>query len=210
VSDIDGRKATAEQHHPVKGAPVSNEAAVANDRSLSLGAAAGSLGYLALGLTLLAYGIVSTGAIHNTTVADTHGLTFWVGGVALFICGLVEFRAGSAATGTAFAGLGALWVVVAQTSPSSANAAGLFYIIWALLTLALTASQWRGGSLLLRGVYGLFTVALVLWAIGSFTGNSGLDKTAGWVAAVAGLLSWYSATISLGGNSWAGLNLPVR
>lgn len=189
---------------------MSNEAAVASNRSLTLGAAAGSLGYLALGLTLLAYGIVSTGAIHNTTVADTHGLTFWVGGVALFICGLVEFRAGSAATGTAFAGLGALWVVAAQTSPSSANAAGLFYVIWALLALALTASQWRGGGLLLRGVYGLFTVALVLWAIGSFAGSSGLDKIGGWVAAVAGLLSWYSATVSLGGSSWGGLNLPVR
>lgn len=189
---------------------MSNEAAVANNRSLTLGAAAGSLGYLALGLTLLAYGIVSTGVIHNTTVADTHGLTFWVGGVALFICGLVEFRSGSAATGTAFAGLGALWVVAAQASPSSANAAGLFYIIWALLALALTASQWREGSLLIRGVYGLFTLSLVLWAIGAFGSSAGLDKTAGWVAAVAGLLSWYGATISLGGSSWAGLNLPVR
>ncbi|WP_084729956.1 GPR1/FUN34/YaaH family transporter [Streptacidiphilus neutrinimicus] len=189
---------------------MSNEAAVANNRSLTLGAAAGSLGYLALGLTLLAYGVVSTGVIHNTTVADTHALTLWVGGVALAICGLVEFRAGSAATGTAFAGLGALWVVASQASPSSANAAGLFYVIWALLALALTASQWRDGSMLLRGVHGLFTVALVLWAIGSFAGNSGLDKTAGWVAAVAGLLSWYAATVSLGGSSWAGLSLPVR
>ncbi|MEY9876812.1 succinate-acetate transporter protein [Streptacidiphilus sp. MAP12-33] len=189
---------------------MSNEAAVANNRSLTLGAAAGSLGYLALGLTLLAVGIVSTGVIHNTTVADTHGLTLWVGGVALFICGLLEFRGGSNATGTAFAGLGALWVVASETSPSSANAAGLFYILWALLALALTASQWRGGSLLLRGVYGLFTVALILWAVGAFATSSGLDKTAGWVAAVAGLLSWYAATISLGGSTWAGLNLPVR
>ncbi|MEZ0069265.1 succinate-acetate transporter protein [Streptacidiphilus sp. MAP12-20] len=189
---------------------MSNEAAVANNRSLTLGAAAGPLGYLALGLTLLAYGLVSTGVIHNTAGADTKDLAFWVGGVTLFIAGLLEFRAGSASTGTAFGGLGALWIAASQMTMTSANAAGLFFTLWALLALTLTAAHWGNGSMLVRGVYGLFTVALVLWAIGDFANSSGLGKVAGWVAAVAGLLSWYAATVSLGGNKWGPLTLPVR
>jgi succinate-acetate transporter protein len=189
---------------------VSNEAAVANNRSLTLGAAAGPLGYLALGLTLLAYGLVATGVIHNTAGADTKDLAFWVGGVTLFIAGLLEFRAGNASTGTAFGGLGALWVAASQMTFTSANAAGLFFVLWALLALSLTASQWGHDSLLVRGVYGLFTVALILWAIGYFANSTGLGKVAGWVAAVAGLFSWYVATVALGGNRWGKLTLPVR
>jgi succinate-acetate transporter protein len=187
---------------------VSNEAAVANTRSLTLGAAAGPLGYLALGLTLLAYGLGSTGIIHNVAASDAKNLSFWVGGVTLFIAGLLEYRSDNAATGTAFAGLGALWITASQVTPMSANASGLFFVLWALLALSLTGAAWRSGGTLVRGTYGLLTVALILWAIAAFAGNSGLDKVGGWVAAVAGLCSWYAATLSLTGGSFGPVSLP--
>jgi succinate-acetate transporter protein len=189
---------------------VSNEAAVAqNSRSLSLGTAAGPLGYLALGLTLLAFGILSTGVLSGTSAKDANSLILFVGGVTLFIAGLLEFRSGSTGTGTAFLALGAFWVTWSQAVPSGKNSAGLFLLLWALLALTLTAVHWAGGTLV-RAVYALFTVALVLLAIGTFATNGNLDKVAGWVAAVAGLAAWYSATSTLAGGSWGRVNLPVR
>ncbi|MFC5909128.1 GPR1/FUN34/YaaH family transporter [Streptacidiphilus monticola] len=187
---------------------MSNEAAVASPRS-PLGSAAAPLGYLALGLTLLAFGLLSTGAIHGTSAGEAKSLAFLLGGVALFVTGLLEFRGGSAATGTAFAGLGALWAVWSQAGSWSANGAGLFLLLWALLALSLTLTHW-GGGLFVRGVYALFTVALVLDAIGAFAGNGDLAKVGGWLTAVAGLLAWYTATSALSGGAWGRVSLPVR
>ncbi|MFC1434586.1 acetate uptake transporter [Streptacidiphilus sp. N1-3] len=193
---------------------MSNEAAVAQNRStenrsVSLGSAAGPLGYLALGLTLLAFGLLGTGVLNDAGVKDAGSLALFVGGLTLFIAGLLEFRGGSAVTGTAFTALGAFWVTWSQAAPASKDATALFLILWALLALTLTATHWLGGELV-RGVYALFTVSLVLLAIGVLADNDTLGKVAGWVAAVAGLLAWYSATSALAGGSWGRLGLPVR
>ncbi|MEY9969458.1 succinate-acetate transporter protein [Streptacidiphilus sp. MAP12-16] len=192
---------------------MSNEAAVAQHARttspIPLGSAAGPLGYLALGLTLLAFGLLGTGVLSGAGVKDAGSLALFVGGLTLFIAGLLEFRGGSAATGTAFAGLGAFWVAWAQAAPSGKDAAGLFLILWALLALSLTAAHWLGGTLV-RGVYALFTIALVLLAVGTLAGNDTLGKVAGWVAAAAGVLAWYSATSALAGGSWGRVGLPVR
>jgi uncharacterized protein len=194
---------------------VSSEAAVAQNTgptptgSTSLGAAAGPLGYLALGLTLLAFGLLGTGVLNDAGVKDAGSLALFVGGLTLFIAGLLEFRGGSAVTGTAFTALGAFWVTWAEASPASKDATALFLILWALLALTLTATHWLGGDLV-RGVYALFTVALVLLAISTLASSDTLGKVGGWVAAVAGLLAWYGATSALAGGSWGKLTLPVR
>ncbi len=189
---------------------MSNEAAVAQQsRTLSLGAAAGPLGYLALGLTLLAFGLLGTGVLSGTGVHDAGTMALLVGGLTLFVAGLLEFRGGNAATGTAFVVLGAFWATWAEAGPAGKNAAGLFLVLWALLALTMTAAQWGSGSLV-RDVYALFTVALVLMAVSAFAGNDTAGKIGGWVAAVAGLLAWYSATSALAGGSWGRLSLPVR
>lgn len=189
---------------------MSNEAAVAqNTRTVSLGSAAGPLGYLALGLTLLSFGLLNTGVLSGADVKDSGSLALFVGGLTLFIAGLLEFRGGSAATGTAFTALGAFWVTWAEAAPAGKHATALFLILWALLALTLTLTHWLGGELV-RAVYGLFTVALVLLAIGTLAGNDTFGKIAGWVAAVAGLLAWYSATSALAGGSWGRVSLPVR
>ena len=189
---------------------MSNEAAVAQQsRTLSLGSAAGPLGYLVLGLTLIAFGLLGTGVLSGTGVTDADTLALLVGGITLFFAGLLEFRGGSAATGTAFLALGGFWATWAEATPSGKNAAGLFLVLWALLALSLTAVHWGGGTLV-RGLYGLFTIALVLLAIAAFAGNDTLGKVGGWVAAAAGLLAWYGATSALAGGTWGRLALPVR
>lgn len=172
---------------------------------------AGPLGYLALGLTLLAFGLLRTGVVSGAGTKDAASLALLVGGVTLFLAGMWQLRRGDAFTGTAFAGLGAFWATWSSAVGGTAdkNAAGLFLLLWALLALTLTAASWHAGRLG-QGVFGLLTVALVLLAVSTWAGSDGLGKVAGWVAAVSGLLSWYGATATLTNSTWGRQALPLR
>lgn len=187
---------------------MSNDATGAQN-ARSTGADAGNLGYLALGLTLLAFGLLSTGIFSGTGVKNAATVAHLVGGITLFIAGIWQLRGGEAFTGTAFAGLGAFWATWSQAGGASKNAAGLFLLLWALLALTLALASWNSG-LFSRAVYGLLTVALVLAAVGAFNESGGLTKFAGWVAAASGLVSWYWATASLTNSGWGREVLPVK
>ncbi|GAA2147928.1 hypothetical protein GCM10009760_39360 [Kitasatospora kazusensis] len=187
---------------------MSNEATGAQN-ARPAGADAGPLGYLALGLTLLAYGLLSTGILSGAGVKDAASLAHLLGGLALFVAGLWQLRGGDGFTGTAFTGLGAFWAVWSVGGSAGKDATGLFLLLWALLALTLTAAGWRSG-LFSRLVYGLLTLSLLLSAIATFAGNGGLAKAAGWIAAVSGLTAWYWATSTLVNSGWGRAALPVR
>jgi succinate-acetate transporter protein len=175
------------------------------DKDVSAGSTITTLGHLALGLTLLAFGLGHTEVIDGVTAADAVGLATYVGGVALFVAGLFAFRDRDVSTGTAFAGLGALWFtwgataggwgVTAGTAVSD-NAAGLFLLLFALVALSLTLGA-AGGGVLAQATYGLFCVALVLLAISRFGDTEAIGQVGGWFAVVAGAVAWYAATAFL-------------
>ncbi|MFJ1974767.1 GPR1/FUN34/YaaH family transporter [Streptomyces sp. NPDC087903] len=154
------------------------------------------VGRLALGITLLAFGLGNTDVLDGVTAADAVSLAHYVGGVALFVAGLFAFRDRDAATGTAFSALGALWFTwaVSVGGQVSDNAAGLFLLLFALVALSLTLA---GGDQLGQGIYGLFFVSLLLLAIARFADNDGLGKVGGWFAVAAGAVAWYAATAAL-------------
>jgi succinate-acetate transporter protein len=168
------------------------------DNDVSAGSTTSTLGQLALGLTLLAFGIGATGVIDGVSTAAAVPIATFVGGIALFVAGLLEFRAGSPFSGTAFTGLGAFWFTWAAASDThaSAHAVGLFLLLWALLALSLTLGA-AGSGLLAQVTYGLFFAALVLLATAAFADNDTLAKAGGWAATVAGLAAWYGATAAL-------------
>lgn len=163
--------------------------------------AAGStttFGHLALGLTLLAFGLGHTAVIDGVTAGDAVSLATYVGGLAVFVAGLLAFRDGDTFTGTAFAALGAFWFTwgVGAGETVSANAAGLFLLLFALVALSLTLGA-SGGAQLTRGAYALLFVAMVLLALAQFGESEGLAKAGGWFAAASGLVAWYAATAAL-------------
>ncbi|MFC8289472.1 GPR1/FUN34/YaaH family transporter [Streptomyces sp. NPDC057242] len=168
------------------------------DNDVAAGNTSSTLGRLALGLTLLAFGLGGTGVIDNVAATDAAGLATWVGGVTLFLAGLLALRAGDAREGTAHAALGAFWFTwgTAVGGGTSADAVGVFLLLWALLALTLTLAA-SGGGLFGQGVYGLLFVALLLLGVGALAGVDGLGRAGGWVAAVAGLLAWYGATAAV-------------
>ncbi|MGY6018144.1 GPR1/FUN34/YaaH family transporter [Streptomyces spinosirectus] len=154
------------------------------------------VGRLALGITLLAFGLGNTNVINNVSAADAVSLAHYVGGVALFVAGLFAFRDRDTTTGTAYSALGALWFTWAVTAGNSmsANAAGLFLLLFALVALTLTLA---GGDQLTQGTYGLFFVSLVLLALAEFGAGGSLTKVGGWFAVAAGAVAWYAATAAL-------------
>lgn len=184
---------------------MSNEASGANARS----ADAGNLGYLALGLTLLAYGLLATGIFSGAGLKDASSVAHLLGGLTLFVAGLWQLRSGEGFTGTAFTSLGAFWATWSSAAGASKNAAALFLLLWALLVLSLALASWNSG-LFSRLIYGLFTLSLVLSALGVLNSSAGLGKAGGWLAAVAGLAAWYSATAALTESGWGRALLPTK
>ena len=166
------------------------------DNDVSAGSTTSIVGRLALGITLLAFGLGYTGLIDGVTAADAVSIAHYVGGVALFVAGLLALRDRDTANGTAFTVLGAFWFTWAVSAGAqvSDNAAGLFLLLFALVALSLTAA---GGDQLTRGTYALFLVALVLMAVARFAGNDSLTKAGGWFAVAAGAVAWYAATAAM-------------
>ncbi|MET9758189.1 GPR1/FUN34/YaaH family transporter [Streptomyces sp. NPDC006372] len=165
------------------------------DKDVSAGSGTTTVvGRLALGITLLAFGLGHADVIDGVSAADAVSIAQYVGGIALFVAGMMALRERDFAEGTAFPVLGALWFTWAVSDTASGNEAGLFLLLFALVALSLTLA---GGDRLGQGVYGLFFVALLLMAIASFAGNDGLVKVGGWFAVAAGAVAWYAATAVL-------------
>ncbi|MEU6772749.1 GPR1/FUN34/YaaH family transporter [Streptomyces sp. NPDC046759] len=152
------------------------------------------VGRLALGITLLAFGLGTTGVIHGVAASDAVSVAHYVGGVALFLVGLLAFRGGDAASGTGFVALGALWFTWAVADHGSSDAAGLFLLLFALVALTLTLA---GGDSLGQVMHGLLFLAMLVLAVAAFADSSSLAKVGGWVAAVSGAVAWYAATAAL-------------
>ncbi|MBA5222960.1 GPR1/FUN34/YaaH family transporter [Streptomyces griseoaurantiacus] len=168
------------------------------DNDVSAGSSTTTVaGRLALGITLLAFGLGHTDVIDGVTAANAVTLAHYVGGVALFLVGLLAFREHDTGNGTVFAALGALWFTWAVSAGNqvSDNAAGLFLLLFALVTLTLTLGA--AGDALGQGTYGLFFVSLVLLAISVLAGSDALGKVGGWFAVAAGAVAWYAATAVL-------------
>ncbi|MFJ9346778.1 GPR1/FUN34/YaaH family transporter [Streptomyces sp. NPDC101237] len=153
-------------------------------------------GRLALGITLLAFGIGTTGVIDDVTTSDAVSVAHYVGGVALFLVGLLALRDRDTVNGTGHVALGALWFTWAVSSGgnASANAAGLFLLLFALVALSLTLA---GGDQLGQGTHALLFLSTLLLAVANFADSSTLVKAGGWVAVAAGAVAWYAATAAL-------------
>lgn len=144
-----------------------------------------TLGHLAPRLTLLAFGIGHKGAVDGVTAADAVSFALYVGGIALFVAGLLEFRAGDGFTGTAFAGLGAFRFTRGTGADArvSDRAAGLFLLLRALFALTLTLGA-AGRGLLGQGTYGLLSWRSCSWGSGS------ARTAAPWAGRAAGSPRW--------------------
>jgi uncharacterized protein len=169
------------------------------DNDVSAGSSTTTVaGRLALGITLLAFGLGHANVIDGVTAANAVALAHYVGGVALFLVGLLAFRDHGTGSGTAFTALGALWFTwaVSVGDQVSDNAAGLFLLLFALVALPLALDA-VGNGVLDQATYGLFFVSLVLLATAVLAGGDALGRVGGWFVVAAGAVAWYAATAVL-------------
>lgn len=163
------------------------------DNDVSAGIVSTSVvGRLALGITLLAFGLGTTGVIDGVAASDAMSVAHYVGGVALFLVGLLALRDGTAGVG--YVALGALWFTWAVSGHGSANATGLFLLLFALVALTLTVA---GGDSLGQVMHGLLFLAMLVLAVAAFADSSVLTKAGGWVAVASGAVAWYAATAAV-------------
>jgi succinate-acetate transporter protein len=144
----------------------------------------------------LAFGLGTTGVIDGVRTSDAVALAHNVGGIALFLVGLLALRGRDTVSGTGFVALGALWFTWAVSSGghASANGAGLFLLLFALVALTLTVA---GGDTAGQAMHALLFLAMLLLAVAQFANSSGLAKAGGWVAVASGAVAWYAATAAL-------------
>ncbi|MDF3297655.1 GPR1/FUN34/YaaH family transporter [Streptomyces tropicalis] len=166
------------------------------DHDVTAGRTTTITGRLALGVTLLAFGLGCTGVVGGVTADDTLTVAHYVGGVALFAVGLLALRERDTVSGTSFTALGALWFTWAVSAGNqiSRNGAGLFLLLFALVALTLALA---GGDLLDRTCHGLLCAALLLLAVARFADSGALTRAGGWCAVAAGAATWYAATAAL-------------
>ncbi|MFF8730342.1 hypothetical protein ACF073_28265 [Streptomyces sp. NPDC015171] len=165
------------------------------DNEVSAGSGSTTVaGRLALGVTLLAFGLGTTGVIDGVAASDAVSVAHYVGGVALFLVGLLALRDRDGASGIGFTALGALWFTWAVAGHASADAAGLFLLLFALVALTLTLA---GGDPLGQLAYGLLSLAMAVLAVAAFADSSALVKAGGWAAVASGAVAWYAATAAV-------------
>ncbi|KAL1917952.1 uncharacterized protein VTP21DRAFT_3786 [Calcarisporiella thermophila] len=181
----------------VEAAPASAPAAVAPRASAcGLGTFAFAMSFFVLNLLLA--GAFGTDASTNLVF----GLAIFYGGVAQFIAGLLEFKAGDAFAGTAFISYAAFFLSFAAFSFNGSNgvaaygakaghAMGTYFILWGFFTLILLLASLRRHLGLVVFLFLVF-LAFLLLSIGAFVSNSGSTTAGAIIGIIASVVAWYN------------------
>jgi len=199
-------------------------------------AATAIFGMLAFGIVSMLFGLSQLPGPHGTPF-DTAVLfppLIWVtggtvalsmltlGGVALFLVGLVMMFKGHDAYWTvAFTGYGAFWIIWSTVSASASAHAATGYgtagvaFVWLLFTLTFLISSFKHGwmtflfYLALAISFLLLVVEYWQWGGGPTTTISGYELGAiGGFWIFTGFIAWYAATARLTEMNW-GRKLPL-
>lgn len=138
------------------------------------------------------------------------GLALFYGGLAQFLAGMWEFKAGNTFGATAFSSYGAFWMAVAATLqfnliPNHA-AFGFFLLGWTIFTLVMLLASLRT-TLALITLFVLLFVTLILLTGNEFGLNTG--QYGGYLGIVTALVAWYAALAGLLSSAKSTFQLPV-
>jgi len=163
-------------------------------------AGAGALGLLGYGMPGVLLGLANAGIIQAGSVIL--GMAIFMGGVAMFTAGLMEWKKGNTYGMAAYGSYGLFWFSFAalfilpvlgfakDTGGQGAMAA--YLALWGLFTFILF-----GGSLkmsrALQFVLGTLALVFFLEAIGAATGSGMFTVLAGYIGIISGLAAIYTA-----------------
>jgi len=163
-------------------------------------AGAGALGLLGYGMPGVLLGLANAGIIQAGSVIL--GMAIFMGGVAMFTAGLMEWKKGNTYGMAAYGSYGLFWFSFAalvilpvlgfakDTGGQSAMAA--YLALWGLFTLILFIGSLKM-SRALQFVLGTLALVFFLEAIGAATGSGIFTVLAGYIGIISGLAAIYTA-----------------
>ena len=163
-------------------------------------AGAGALGLLGYGMPGVLLGLANAGIIQAGSVIL--GMAIFMGGVAMFTAGLMEWKKGNTYGMAAYGSYGLFWFSFAalvilpvlgfakDTGGQSAMAA--YLALWGLFTLILFIGSLKM-SRALQFVLGTLALVFFLEAIGAATGSGMFTVLAGYIGIISGLAAIYTA-----------------
>ncbi len=156
----------------------------------------GPLGYLSLGVALVAVGLFHAGFFEFSALPLIIAL---IAGTSLLLATTIEARSGQRTELAAFGLLGMFWIsqsaiwavdLFAVQPPLDRQYVGWYLGLWSVIGAVLLAAHRRRG-LVVRVVLALVTVWFVLNAAAEFTGGPIVTQMAGFEGLISGLLSMY-------------------
>jgi len=163
-------------------------------------AGAGALGLLGYGMPGVLLGLANAGIIQAGSVIL--GMAIFMGGVAMFTAGLMEWKKGNTYGMAAYGSYGLFWFSFAalfilpvlgfakDTGGQGAMAA--YLALWGLFTFILFIGSLRM-SRALQFVLGTLALVFFLEAIGAATGSGIFTVLAGYIGIISGLAAIYTA-----------------
>ena len=163
-------------------------------------AGAGALGLLGYGMPGVLLGLANAGIIQAGSVIL--GMAIFMGGVAMFTAGLMEWKKGNTYGMSAYGSYGLFWFSFAalfilpvlgfakDTGGQGAMAA--YLALWGLFTFILFIGSLKM-SRALQFVLGTLALVFFLEAIGAATGSGMFTVLAGYIGIISGLAAIYTA-----------------
>lgn len=164
---------------------------------------AGPLGLLGFGMTTVLLNLHNAGVIEMSVMILAMGLA--MGGLAQFIAGLMEFKAGNTFGATAFTSYGLFWwsLVIILVNPPilAAEAAdgislGFYMLLWCIFTLFMFIGTIKANHATQIVFFTLMLLFLLL-AIENFTGAHIVGIIAGIEGIVCGASAIYTAVAGI-------------
>lgn len=174
-----------------------------SDKTTHKEANAGPLGLLGFGMTTVLLNLHNAGVIEMSVMILAMGIA--MGGLAQFIAGLMEFKAGNTFGATAFTAYGLFWwsLVIILVNPEWLNASGadakglgFYMLLWCIFTLFMFIGTMKSNHAT-QIVFGSLMVLFLLLAIENFTGSHVVKVIAGIEGIFCGASAIYTAVAGI-------------
>jgi succinate-acetate transporter protein len=163
-------------------------------------AGAGALGLLGYGMPGVLVGLANAGLIQAGSMIIA--MAIFMGGVAMFTAGLMEWKKGNTYGMAAYASYGLFWFSFAALTlmpalglaegTGGAGAMASYLALWGLFTFILFIGSLKM-SRALQFVLGTLALVFFLEAAGAATGTSTFTIIAGYIGVISGLAAIYTA-----------------
>ncbi|HML05591.1 MAG TPA: acetate uptake transporter [Methanobacterium sp.] len=173
------------------------------------------LGFIAVGLTIVFYGLFFAGLYGLNSMIFTLGIVY--GGITLLIASAMEYKNGNTFGTVAFGLYGIYWIsdililIFAKLGWGIApdtNSIAIFYFVWGLFTVGI----FIGTLKLSRIVQAFFlTLAVLFFLLTAWvlTGNTTLALIAGWEGVLCGVIGVYIGLAEVLNDLYDSKVLPV-